>query len=76
MLTKCFNPGCDKTLDYLRYGRVVRSVRTALHWKAEAEHDWLTVAMMLITFMTSSFTLTAACSRSEKSGRIGPAPAP
>jgi hypothetical protein len=40
MLTKCFNPSCDKTLDYLRYGRVVRTVRTSATGKS-VEHYWL-----------------------------------
>lgn len=40
MLTKCFNPACHKTLDYLRYGRVVRTVRPPATGKA-VEHYWL-----------------------------------
>jgi hypothetical protein len=40
MLTKCFNPACQKTLDYLRYGRVVRVVRTSATGKF-LEHYWL-----------------------------------
>ena len=40
MLTKCFNPACRNTLDYLRYGRVVRTVRTCATGKS-VEHYWL-----------------------------------
>ncbi len=40
MLSECFNPACHKKLDYLRYGRVVRTVRTSSTGKS-VEHYWL-----------------------------------
>jgi hypothetical protein len=40
MLTECFNPACRKKLDYLRNGRVVRTVRTTDSAKS-VEHFWL-----------------------------------
>jgi hypothetical protein len=40
MLTECFNPACLKKLDYLRNGRVVRTVRTNDTGKS-VEHYWL-----------------------------------
>jgi hypothetical protein len=40
MLSECFNPACHKKLDYLRYGRVVRTVRTNSVGKS-VEHYWL-----------------------------------
>ncbi len=40
MLSECFNPACHKKLDYLRYGRVVRTVRNSSTGKS-VEHYWL-----------------------------------
>jgi hypothetical protein len=40
MLTECFNPACHKQLDYLRSGRVVRTIRTTTSAKS-VEHYWL-----------------------------------
>jgi hypothetical protein len=40
MLTECFNPACRKKLDYLRYGRVVRTIRTTTPGRS-VEHYWL-----------------------------------
>ena len=40
MLTECFNPACRRNLDYLRSGRVVRTVRTTDGSKS-VEHYWL-----------------------------------
>ena len=40
MLTECFNPACRKKLDYLRSGRVVRTIRTTTSGKS-VEHYWL-----------------------------------
>jgi hypothetical protein len=37
MLSECFNPACHKKLDYLRYGRVVRTSCTG----KSVEHYWL-----------------------------------
>ena len=31
MLTECFNPACRKKLDYLRDGRVIRTVHLLAH---------------------------------------------
>ncbi len=40
MLTECFNPACHEKLDYLRNGRVVRTIRTTSSAKS-VEHYWL-----------------------------------
>jgi hypothetical protein len=40
MLSECFNPACHKKLDYLRYGRVVRTVHKSSMGKS-VEHYWL-----------------------------------
>ena len=40
MLSECFNPACHKKLDYLRYGRVVRTIHTSATGKY-VEHYWL-----------------------------------
>jgi hypothetical protein len=40
MLTECFNPECRKKLEYLRNGRVVRTVRNASS-QLSVEHSWL-----------------------------------
>jgi hypothetical protein len=40
MLTECFNPACRKELDYLRNGRVIRTIRTATA-AMSVEHYWL-----------------------------------
>jgi hypothetical protein len=40
MLTECFNPACRKKLDYLRNGRVIRTVRTSTS-TLSLEHYWL-----------------------------------
>jgi hypothetical protein len=40
MLTGCFNPECRKKLEYLRSGRVIRTVRTASS-QLTVEHFWL-----------------------------------
>jgi hypothetical protein len=39
MLTECFNPACRKTLDYLRNGRVIRTIRKST--SMPVEHYWL-----------------------------------
>jgi hypothetical protein len=38
MLTECFNPACRRELDYLRNGRVIRTIGTAT---MSVEHYWL-----------------------------------
>jgi hypothetical protein len=40
MLTECFNPACRKKLDYLRNGRVIRTIRTSTA-AMSVEHYWL-----------------------------------
>jgi hypothetical protein len=40
MLTECFNPACRKKLDYLRNGRVIRTIRTSAATMS-VEHYWL-----------------------------------
>ena len=40
MLTECFNPACRKKLDYLRDGRVIRTVRASTP-AMSLEHYWL-----------------------------------
>jgi len=40
MLTECFNPACRRRLDYLRDGRVIRTVHTA-SFPTSLEHYWL-----------------------------------
>lgn len=40
MLTECFNPECRKKLEYLRNGRVIRTVRNASS-QLSVEHFWL-----------------------------------
>jgi hypothetical protein len=40
MLSECFNPACHRKLDYLRYGRVVRTVQSSSAGKS-VEHYWL-----------------------------------
>jgi hypothetical protein len=40
MLTECFNPACRKKLDYLRNGRVIRTIRSATATMS-VEHYWL-----------------------------------
>jgi hypothetical protein len=40
MLTECFNPACRRRLDYLRDGRVIRTVQTATS-PMSLEHYWL-----------------------------------
>lgn len=38
MLTECFNPSCRKELDYLRNGRVIRTICKTT---TSVEHYWL-----------------------------------
>ena len=40
MLTECFNPECRKKLEYLRNGRVIRTVRNVSS-QLSVEHFWL-----------------------------------
>jgi hypothetical protein len=40
MLTECFNPACRRRLDYLRDGRVIRTVHPAGS-PLSLEHYWL-----------------------------------
>jgi hypothetical protein len=40
MLSECFNPECRKKLEYLRNGRVIRTVRNASS-QLSVEHFWL-----------------------------------
>jgi hypothetical protein len=40
MLTECFNPACRKRLDYLRNGRVVRTIHKSSA-ETSLEHYWL-----------------------------------
>lgn len=40
MLTKCFNPSCEKKLSYLRDGRVIRVTHSKGDW-VSVEHFWL-----------------------------------
>ena len=40
MLTECFNPACRRRLDYLRDGRVIRTIHTASS-PMSLEHYWL-----------------------------------
>lgn len=40
MLTECFNPACRKKLDYLRNGRVIRTIRSSTATMS-VEHYWL-----------------------------------
>jgi hypothetical protein len=40
MLTECFNPACRKKLDYLRNGRVIRTIRSSSATMS-VEHYWL-----------------------------------
>ena len=55
MLSKCFNPACHKKLDYLRYGRVVRTVRTSATGKS-VEHYWLCGSAMENSILSSKPT--------------------
>jgi hypothetical protein len=40
MLTECFNPACRRKLEYLRNGRVIRTISTAGS-DPSVEHYWL-----------------------------------
>jgi hypothetical protein len=40
MLTECFNPSCRKELDYLRNGRVIRTIHNS-NATLSVEHYWL-----------------------------------
>jgi hypothetical protein len=40
MLTECFNPECRKKLEYLRNGRVIRTMRNVSS-QLSVEHFWL-----------------------------------
>ena len=40
MLSECFNPACRKKLDYLRNGRVIRTISTSASVRS-VEHYWL-----------------------------------
>ena len=40
MLTECFNPACRKKLQYLRNGRVIRTILTSGS-TLSVEHYWL-----------------------------------
>jgi hypothetical protein len=40
MLTECFNPACHKKLEYLRNGRVIRTICTSGS-TLSVEHYWL-----------------------------------
>jgi hypothetical protein len=40
MLTECFNPACRQKLDYLRDGRVIRTIGTSTA-STSVEHYWL-----------------------------------
>jgi len=40
MLTECFNPACRQQLEYLRDGRVIRTIRTSSA-TMPVEHYWL-----------------------------------
>jgi hypothetical protein len=40
MLTECFNPACRKKLEYLRDGRVIRTICTSGS-AMSVEHYWL-----------------------------------
>jgi hypothetical protein len=40
MLTECFNPACRKELDYLRNGRVIRTIGSSTATMS-VEHYWL-----------------------------------